>query len=261
MTVAVRALVLTARIDHADGQHRQALLRLAEARQRVLRESPGGGLLGLVNATEARLRLTVGDALRADRLLRGMPAGNERALLRARLALARRSSTAAEIAGIVQATAPRHIAERELLLAGAQRAARPTMTEGHLLALGDVAAEHGLLLALLDAPEGVVALAESAAVRRGHDGLAALVATARRPWRGTDADAAPSRASMPHFALSPGELELLSMLPTRAGNAEIAASLSVSVNTVKTRLRRLYSKLDVHGRDAAVGRARELGLC
>ena len=61
-------------------------------------------------------------------------------------------------------------------------------------------------------------------------------------------------------ALTRGDLQLLGMLPHRATNAQIAEQLGVSVNTVKTRLRRLYAKLGAHDRDEAVARARAAGL-
>ena len=60
--------------------------------------------------------------------------------------------------------------------------------------------------------------------------------------------------------LSAGELELLTFLPRRDTNADIARQLGVSVNTIKTRLYRLYRKLGVDSRDAAVQVARSRGL-
>lgn len=60
--------------------------------------------------------------------------------------------------------------------------------------------------------------------------------------------------------LSERELGVLRFLPTVLSNAEIAAEMSISVNTVKTHLRNLYRKLEVTGRRDAVDRARELGL-
>lgn len=60
--------------------------------------------------------------------------------------------------------------------------------------------------------------------------------------------------------LTERELTLLRLLPVHATYAEIADELFVSVNTVKTHVERIYTKLRVHSRGAAVGRARELGL-
>ncbi|MET3564688.1 LuxR family maltose regulon positive regulatory protein [Leifsonia sp. 563] len=56
------------------------------------------------------------------------------------------------------------------------------------------------------------------------------------------------------------ELAILAYLPTRLSNAEIAARGYVSLNTVKTHIARIYRKLDVQSRAAAVDRAAELGL-
>ena len=41
---------------------------------------------------------------------------------------------------------------------------------------------------------------------------------------------------------------------------EIADELHLSANTVKTHMRQIYAKLEVHKRSEAVARARELGL-
>jgi LuxR family transcriptional regulator, maltose regulon positive regulatory protein len=60
--------------------------------------------------------------------------------------------------------------------------------------------------------------------------------------------------------LSERQRAILGYLPTMMSNREIAAELSVSVNTVKTHLKAIYRKLDVPGRREAVVRARELGL-
>ena len=60
--------------------------------------------------------------------------------------------------------------------------------------------------------------------------------------------------------LSPGELKVLRFLPTNLSRPEIAAELSVSVNTVSTHIRSSYAKLQVSDRSAAVQRAREMRL-
>jgi len=60
--------------------------------------------------------------------------------------------------------------------------------------------------------------------------------------------------------LSERELSVLRFLPTRLSNAEIASECIISVNTVKTHLKGIYTKLGVTSRSEAVERARLLGL-
>ena len=82
------------------------------------------------------------------------------------------------------------------------------------------------------------------------------------------ADAARTR---PQLASSPAtlrvndlvssrELEVIRLLPTRLSNAEIADTLNVSVNTVKTHMRNIYAKFGTTNRNAAIRHAEELGL-
>ena len=56
------------------------------------------------------------------------------------------------------------------------------------------------------------------------------------------------------------ELAVLRFLPTNLSANEIGGELYLSVHTVKTHMRRLYAKLDVHTRAEAVARGRALGL-
>ena len=60
--------------------------------------------------------------------------------------------------------------------------------------------------------------------------------------------------------LSEAELRVVRYLPSNLKAPEIAAELFVSTNTVRTHIRHIYAKLEAHDRDAAVARARELGL-
>jgi LuxR family maltose regulon positive regulatory protein len=60
--------------------------------------------------------------------------------------------------------------------------------------------------------------------------------------------------------LSQAEIRVLRYLPTGLTVQEIAAELYLSVNTVRTHVRHVYEKLDVHRRHEAVDRARALGL-
>lgn len=56
------------------------------------------------------------------------------------------------------------------------------------------------------------------------------------------------------------EHDVLLELARGASNREIAETLVMSESTVKSHLRRIYSKLEVNGRHGAVGRALELDL-
>jgi len=60
--------------------------------------------------------------------------------------------------------------------------------------------------------------------------------------------------------LSSRDLELLRQLAAGCSTRQTAVALSVSTNTVRTRLRRVRSKLGVADRDQAVRATRELGF-
>jgi LuxR family maltose regulon positive regulatory protein len=66
--------------------------------------------------------------------------------------------------------------------------------------------------------------------------------------------------SPPTVELSPSELRVLRYLPTNLSRPEIAGELSVSVNTVNTHIRNIYTKLQASDRSSAVQRARQLRL-
>ena len=67
-------------------------------------------------------------------------------------------------------------------------------------------------------------------------------------------------ATPPVSPLSARETEVLRLLTTPLSHAEIAEELVVSVNTVRSHVKSIYGKLEVHNRMEAVERARELGL-
>jgi LuxR family maltose regulon positive regulatory protein len=65
---------------------------------------------------------------------------------------------------------------------------------------------------------------------------------------------------MPSEELSRSEVRVLRYLPTNLTRSEIARELHVTVNTVNTHVRNIYSKLGTRDRSAAVRQARELRL-
>ncbi|MCU1476446.1 MAG: hypothetical protein JWQ64_1139 [Subtercola sp.] len=60
--------------------------------------------------------------------------------------------------------------------------------------------------------------------------------------------------------LTSRELEILSFLPSRFTNAELAERCFVSVSTIKTHMAHIYRKLDAANRNSAIEQARRLGL-
>ncbi|MBV8304917.1 MAG: hypothetical protein JOZ04_11945 [Acidimicrobiia bacterium] len=81
---------------------------------------------------------------------------------------------------------------------------------------------------------------------------------AERILRAARAGSPPSGADA--LALSRRELEVARYLPTPLSSAEIAERLFISLNTLKTHLRTIYSKLGATNRREAIQRAEELGI-
>jgi LuxR family maltose regulon positive regulatory protein len=119
-----------------------------------------------------------------------------------------------------------------------------------------VAQEHGFLRSVLDFGTALLPEFERAAVTAGD---AEFVTHLR------DELALSSLRSEPHRAngstgLSDRELDVLRYLATHLSTREIAQSLHVSRNTVKSHMQHLYRKLGVGTREAAVEQARSLQL-
>ncbi|MEL7536290.1 MAG: response regulator transcription factor [Pseudomonadota bacterium] len=86
-------------------------------------------------------------------------------------------------------------------------------------------------------------------------------------WLGTQWRSADWRRRFQHngtaqreLGISERELTVLELLSSGQSNKEIARSLKVSPNTVKTHVSRVFGKLNVARRTQAVNQARKLGL-
>ena len=60
--------------------------------------------------------------------------------------------------------------------------------------------------------------------------------------------------------LSEREFQVLRLLDSSLTSTEISRELYLSVNTVRTHIRNIYSKLSVHGRIEAIQKVKKSGL-
>ena len=86
-------------------------------------------------------------------------------------------------------------------------------------------------------------------------------------WAGRKLTPAPASAAFERneaairsLGLSPRECEILALLASGQSNKELARTLGISPNTVKTHVARVYEKLDVDRRVQAIEKARWLTL-
>jgi LuxR family maltose regulon positive regulatory protein len=150
-----------------------------------------------------------------------------------------------------------------------------TLVETHLLAgtahlqLGDpnaaaAAAEAALAAAEPDRLIFPFAMTEAgellAALPRRDTAHGALLADIVDVLQGASAPRTDREPPSQPGELSPSELRVLRYLPTNLTRPEIARELYVSINTVNTHIRNIYSKLGARDRSSAVQRARELRL-
>ena len=259
---AIDALRWQSRARMALGDLPGALRSISRARALVMEEAPSSSIARPLDLQEAWVRHLAGDNVRAQRLVQGLPRSDERTLLWARLTIDRQGSRALNGLSEVASTDPRSAADKQVLLAKAAMRRSTRLAEGHLAQAADIAVAHGLGLLFLGSDDHLIDLAILQGTRTGHDGLVSLATAARDRF----VTASGSRATTDPTAkpsgrpLSPGEIQLLAFLPTRDTHEDIASRLGISVNTVKTRLARLYRKLGVSGRKEALAEARIRGL-
>ena len=222
---------------------------------KLIAHLPRSALRRLVDAAAARWHLQSGDTRQAEELIATLPDGGPgHALLRARLDVARGRFDAVR-AQLQRASfeTMRDQLDGELIRARAAIESGDD-AEGHVtVAVGLAAPEH-LVRVFLDEGPAVARLGRAAAESLGTEsGTSLSVALGSPP---------PSRGTPRQSAaiLTDRELSVLRFLPSHLTYAEIASECLMSVNTVKTHLKRIYAKLGVTCRAETVERARLLGL-
>jgi LuxR family maltose regulon positive regulatory protein len=250
------ALLDRAQIWAARGQVRDALATVEAARHIVPGASPA--LLARADEKEALLRLSLGDLRSPAKLADHLPAA-PRDLLLARLALAAGDHRAArEYLRAHGDLAPRRALVRQLLLTAAAIERGDPVAASMLGSILHTARSQGFLNTVVTtAPQVTGYVIEHAAQLRPDPFIERLVAAALEV-RTAQPGAAPSSRVLIE-PLTAAEQRILTLLPTST-YLQIADTLYVSRNTVKTHLRSIYSKLGVASRSEALERAVDLRL-
>jgi len=217
-------------------------------------------LLARADELEALLRLSLGDLRSAADLARGLPAVRRDPLL-ARVALATGDHRGAREHLWAPPSAeltPRRALVRQILLAAAAIERGDPTTAGILGGALQAARHGGFLNTVVTTAPQVTSYLVEHATQMLQDPFTEQLIAAALAVRATQPDGGQSRRRVTE-PLTAAELRILKLLPTST-YMQIAATLYVSRNTVKTQLRSVYQKLGVTSRAQAIERAVDLRL-
>jgi LuxR family transcriptional regulator, maltose regulon positive regulatory protein len=246
-----------ARIWANRGQAREALASVEAARLTLAATEPA--LLALADELDALLRLSLGDLRSPAELTGGLPPAR-RGMLLARIALAAGDHHAVRehLRSPLGELTPRRELERQLLLAAAAIGRGDPMAASILGGALQAARQRGFLNTVVTAAPQVTGYLVEHAAHAGPDPFMGQLVAAALEVRAMRPAAARSHRALAE-PLTPAEVRILKLLPTST-YLQMAATLYVSRNTVKTHLRSVYQKLGVASRSEAIERAVDLGL-
>jgi LuxR family maltose regulon positive regulatory protein len=255
---AFLALLDRAAIWAARGQLSEALATVDSARS-VL-SGTRSPLLARADETEALLRLSLGDLRTPAQLATALPPAN-RSMLHARIALAAGDHHTAHQhlhAPALTSLPPRQALIRLILLTATSIERADHMAPRTLGTVLHAARGEGFVNTVVTtSPQVTSYLIEQATQLRPDPFVKQLIAAAVEIHAGR-ADAPGPRGALAE-PLTAAEQRILELLPTST-YLQMADTLKVSRNTVKTHLRSIYQKLGAASRAEAIERAVELRL-
>jgi LuxR family transcriptional regulator, maltose regulon positive regulatory protein len=252
------ALLDRAGIWAARGQVREALATVDTAR--LVLAGTGSVLLARADELEASLRLSLGDLRSPAELASKLPPAR-RGLLLAKIALAADDHHAAQKhlqSPALDNLTPRRALLRQILLAAVAIERGDPMAASILSSALQIARRDRFLNTVVTAAPQMTSylIVDSAQVR--PDPFTEQLIAAALQVRAAQPVASQSRRVLVE-PLTAAELRVLKLLPTST-YPQIAATLYISRNTVKTHLRSIYQKLGVASRSQAIERAADLRL-
>lgn len=253
------------------GRKREALALLDEARRAMSRVRDHYVFDDYVVGEQARLRLAVGDAAGARRVLERHPAvpdGPIHLSVASAELLVHEGDLAGAVALLERATKAgqglidQHLQALVLLALLHDRAGDGWKAVATLCSAVALAAPEGYVQPFVQFGRPVERLLRTAAPHAAahRDFVERLLGQHEALWSATDAPRPPGPGESLAEPLTERELEVLRALNSDASLADLSDSLYISVNTLKAHLRNLYRKLEVGGRHQAVAKAKALGL-
>jgi LuxR family maltose regulon positive regulatory protein len=244
-----------ARLATAQGDRAGALASLAQVRLALA--VPDDRVRAQLALEEFRIALALAPA-EASALIPQLPANTASRLLQARLHVLRREW--AKAGQILDETEPLTIRERVewgVLQSLAAQAPDPARAHRYLRTALALASPHGYLATIIEQGPGIAALLHS--LPAGPD-LEPYVDELSVRAEAAAASSKGPAGLVPGGLLSDRELTVLRLLASRLTTTEIAGSLFVSPNTLKSHMKSIYRKLDVSSRADAVREGEARGL-
>jgi LuxR family maltose regulon positive regulatory protein len=250
--------VLLACVQLARGDPSGALAALSEAEQ-FAQGHHFGHWDGEITAVRIRILLHQGNLAAAAQLI----ASTDLSLSRARVHLAqgKPAEALAVLEPVRRQLEEKDLADKRLQLLALQSLAHQAAGEGEsaVQTIGEalaMAAPGGLLRMFVDEGAPMAALLREV-VKQGN-----APAFAQQVLYAFEEPVAPKIPTSHHLPdrLTERELEVLRMLATELSGPEIARELVISLNTMRTHTKNIYSKLGVSSRRTAVRRAEALDM-
>jgi LuxR family transcriptional regulator, maltose regulon positive regulatory protein len=205
-----------------------------------------------LDSHEARFVLRHGDTARASQIAERLHNSSSAFVLKMRLETPKAPRRAQQIIGQMRRQTPLEESAFRLFSAALAPNGSPEQDE-HLRHALQIAQEHGAFRSLFDSGPFVIELLTSYVLRHPSHYGEMLVSK----YRAAESLLA---ASDGRVSLSAREHQILGMLASDLPLQQVARTLFVSQNTLKTHLRNLYRKMQVSDRHAAVEKGRQLLL-
>ena len=236
------------------GEVNEALNLIRKGREAI--DSPlfGAGISYLLDGHELIIRLALGDMERMGELLYRLPDNSQVQSMKLAIEIMRQPADASRLLKLMPDKTPVEHFRKELILANLKVSDRE-QAMSHLARAIEIAIPNGYFRAFLNTSPQLKSYLLDYAQKNPTRYLENLAQAIRAQSRQSRGDLIAS-----HGFLTKRELEILRRLSSGAPILEIAQTLDISKNTIKTHLKNLYRKMEVESRDQAVEKGRELAL-